>query len=131
MEIKTHKEINQTLSGKPINIDEGKTASVLLKTTNQMVADEKGLIHGGFIFSAADYCAMLTVNHPNVVLAKSEVKFLRPTKSGENILFKSRILEKKGNKYKIEVIGYNENKEEIFEGIFYCVITKKHVLDYE
>ncbi|EDP73897.1 hotdog domain-containing protein [Hydrogenivirga sp. 128-5-R1-1] len=96
-----------------------------------MIADEKGLIHGGFIFSSADYCAMITVNHPNVVLAKSEVKFLKPTKVGEKILFKSNLLEKNENKYKIEVIGYNENKKEIFKGIFYCVITKKHVLDYE
>lgn len=131
MEIKTHKKINNKLSGYPVEIKDGESAKVELITTEDMVADEKGLIHGGFIFSATDYCAMLTVNHPNVVLAKAEVKFLKPTKVGEKLLFQSEVLEKDKNKYKIQVKGFNENNEETFWGNFYCVITDKHVLENE
>ncbi|RMA97530.1 hotdog domain-containing protein [Hydrogenothermus marinus] len=127
MNIKTHNRINQTLSGKPIKIEGKKTAEVLLETTESMIADDFGLIHGGFIFSAADYCAMLTINHPNVVLAKSEVKFLKPVKVGEKVLFKSNVLKQENNKFEIEVNGY-KNDDKIFTGRFYCVITKNHVL---
>ena len=128
MEIKTHKKINQELSGKPVEIKEGQSATVILQTTDDMVADKTGLIHGGFIFSSADYCAMLTVNHPNVVLAKSEVKFLKPAKLGDSIKFISNVISKENNKWIIEVSGYiKENK--IFTGKFFCVITEKHVLE--
>lgn len=81
MQIKTHLKINQKLNGTPISITEGQKGELLLRTTEDMVADEKGLIHGGFIFSAADYLAMITVNHPNVVLGSSSVRFIKPVKS--------------------------------------------------
>ena len=54
MEIKTHNKINLKLSGEAIDLIEGKTATVKLETSEDMLADDKGLIHGGFIFSAAD-----------------------------------------------------------------------------
>ncbi|MFX1480190.1 MAG: hotdog domain-containing protein [Promethearchaeota archaeon] len=51
-----------------------------------MIVDETGLIHGGFIFELADYCAMLTVNHPNIVLAKAEVNFLEAVRLNDYII---------------------------------------------
>ena len=129
MEIKTHKKINQHLCGFPIEIKDGKFAIVKLETMENMAADEKGLVHGGFIFGAADYCAMLTINDPNVVLGKSEVKFLKPTKVGESIIFKSKVIEKQGKKWKIEISGFNEKNELSFTGVFYCIVPDKHVLD--
>lgn len=129
MEIKTHKEINQELCGIPIAIQDGEFAVVKLKLTENMKVDEKGLVHGGFIFGGADYCAMLTVNHPNVVLAKAEVKFIKPAKVGEEIIFKSKILEKNATKYLIKVNGFNKEDTLVFTGSFYCVITEKHVLE--
>lgn len=50
-----------------------------------MKVDSHGLIHGGFLFGAADYASMLAVNDPNVVLASAEVRFLRPLKSGDTV----------------------------------------------
>jgi hypothetical protein len=38
----------------------GEAAEVVLTATEEMVVDEKGLIHRGFTF---DYAAMLAVNH--------------------------------------------------------------------
>lgn len=43
MQIKTHKSINQTLSGEPIRIEEGKNGALKLKTSKDMKADEKAL----------------------------------------------------------------------------------------
>jgi acyl-coenzyme A thioesterase PaaI-like protein len=61
-------------------------SQVELVTTAQMAADEQGLVHGGFIFGAADYAAMIAVNHPHVVLGASDVKFLKPVRVGETVM---------------------------------------------
>ncbi|WP_457635375.1 hotdog domain-containing protein [Persephonella sp.] len=129
MEIKTHREIDRNLSGTPTAVETDRFASVLLEITDKMKADEKGLVHGGFIFSAGDYCAMLAVNHPNVVLAKAEVKFLKPVRVGEHLFFEGIVAEKNENKRTVEVTAKNEKNEIVFTGRFYCVIPDKHVLD--
>jgi len=129
MEIKTHKKINQKLCGKPIEIKDDLFAKVLLKTTEDMVADEKGLIHGGFIFGAADYCAMLTVNDPNVVLGSSEVKFLKPVKLGDILEFEGTIIYSDGHKRIVNVISKKQDGTKVFQGNFKCYILEKHVLD--
>ena len=125
--VKTHTKINRNLSGEPVDIKEG-FAEVKLKTTDVMSADDKGLVHGGFIFSSADYTAMLAVNHPNVVLAGAEVKFLKPVRAGEEITFIGRTKEREGKKVKVHVEG-KRNGEKVFEGTFLCVIPEKHVLE--
>ena len=130
MQIKTHHKIDNSLSGYPISIEEGKTATVKLITDERMIADEKGLIHGGFIFSSADYCAMLTVNHPNVVLGGAEVKFLKPLKLGQNAIFQSEVISQEGKKITVKVVGYIEDSnQQFFEGLFKCYILDKHVLE--
>ncbi|MDQ7056111.1 MAG: hotdog domain-containing protein [Persephonella sp.] len=129
MEIKTHQQIDQSISGIPTAVETDRFASVILEITDQMKADEKSLVHGGFLFSAADYCSMLAVNHPNVVLAKAEVRFLKPVRVGEHIFFEGIVVERKENRRTVEVSGKNEKNEIVFAGKFYCVIPEKHVLD--
>ncbi|MGB9767009.1 MAG: hotdog domain-containing protein [Sulfurihydrogenibium sp.] len=130
MQIKTHQKIDNSLSGEVLSVEEGKSATVRLKTDNRMVADEKGLIHGGFIFSAADYCAMVTVNHPNVVLGSADVRFLKPLKLGQTAIFKSEVLSTEGRKTLLKVEGFFEDtQEKFFEGNFKCYTLDKHVLE--
>ena len=71
MNIQTHSAIDRGLCGKPLELEEGR-AVVRLETRDVMRADERGLVHGGFLFGALDYAAMLAVNHPHVVLGKAE-----------------------------------------------------------
>ncbi|MEZ0344384.1 MAG: PaaI family thioesterase [Caldimicrobium sp.] len=127
MHIKTHKKIDQSLSGTPLELSEGK-AVVKLKTDERMVADEKGLIHGGFIFSLADYAAMLAVNEETVVLAKAEVKFIKPVKLGDEILAMAEVKETEGKKRKVYV-EVKRQDEVVFSGEFLCVVPERHVLD--
>ncbi|WP_457638592.1 hotdog domain-containing protein [Persephonella sp.] len=129
MDIRTHQAIDQSLSGVPTAVETDRFASVILEITDVMRADEKGLVHGGFIFSAGDYCAMLAVNHPNVVLAKAEVKFLKPVRVGEHLFFEGIVSEKEGNRRTVEVNAKNEMNEIVFTGKYYCVIPEKHVLE--
>ena len=125
--VKTHTKVDTSLSGEPVEISEG-SAKVKLKTTEVMSADDKGLVHGGFLFSAADYTAMLSVNHPNVVLAGANVRFLKPVRVGEEVLFTGKIEEMENQKVKVYVEG-RKGEEKVFEGTFFCVVPEKHVLE--
>lgn len=127
MQIKTHRKIDQSLSGIPLELSEGKSI-VKLRTDERMIADEKGLIHGGFIFSLADYAAMLAVNEETVVLAKAEVKFIKPVKLSDEILAIAEVREVEGKKRKVYV-EVKKGEEVVFSGEFLCVVPEKHVLD--
>ncbi|MEJ2469482.1 MAG: hotdog domain-containing protein [Campylobacterales bacterium] len=126
MIVNTHLKIDNGLCGTVNALEEG-YAAVELETTLQMAADEQGLVHGGFIFGAADYAAMAAVNEPTVVLAESNCRFLAPSKAGDEIVFKAKCVERDGKKYQITVNGYCGEKE-IFTGLFKAVVTGKHVL---
>ena len=124
--IYTHDKINHNLCGEIVTLDEGYVELELL-TTKEMVADDMGLVHGGFIFSAADYAAMVAVNQKNVVLVASECQFLSPVKVGDTVTFKARLRNKDGRKRNVEVDGFVYDIK-VFSGIFKTVITERHVL---
>lgn len=125
--INTHLEINNSLCGDAKLIEEGKSR-VTMTLTKEMKADEKGLIHGGFIFGLADYAAMVAVNHPNVVLASSSCKFLKPSVVGDNLVAQAKIESVEKNRYNI-LVDVTSDDSKIFSGEFLAVIPKKHVLD--
>lgn len=122
----THLEINETLCGAPVKIEEG-YCLIRFDATEAMKVDSFGLVHGGFIFGAADYAAMLAVNHPNVVLGSAEVQFLKPLKVRETIFAEAKVVETKGRKKTVSVSVSLEDTE-IFKGTFTCFVLDKHVL---
>src|SRR5512135_1370351 len=117
MNLNTHLWINQSLCGRVLSVDEG-MAIVKLDTIPEMAADEHKLVHGGFIFGAADYAAMAAVNDPNVVLGSAEVKFLKPTKCGESVSLMAKVVEAEGKRRSVEVEGNDEAGAKVFSGIF-------------
>ena len=127
MKVNTHLEINENLCGKVLKVAED-YALIRLETNESMKADSMGLIHGGFIFGAADYAAMVAVNDPNVVLGAAEVRFLKPVKWGDSILAEAKVREKAGKKQIVEVVVTVE-EEEVFKGSFTCFVLEKHVLE--
>lgn len=124
--LKTHLRINQALSGEITKMELG-YVEVLLTTLPEMLADDIGLIHGGFIFSAADFAAMAAVNEKNVVLVASDCQFLSPVKLHDEVLFVARVRHKEGRKRNIHVVAHVLDIK-VFEGEFKTVITDKHVL---
>jgi len=124
--LKTHEEINRDLCGEINKLEKGYVELVLL-TTDAMIADEQGLIHGGFIFSAADYAAMAAVNEKNVVLVASESQFLSPVKFGDVVNFKAKVRHKEGRKRNVSVKAFVLDIK-VFDGEFKTVITDRHVL---
>lgn len=123
----THLKVNNKYSGLPVELKEG-YSKIKLKTTIEMVTDENGLIHGGFIFSLADYASMLAVNHPNVVLGGANVKFLKPAILGDELLAEANLIKKEGKKLIVNV-DIKKNNEIIFKGEFICFVPEIHVLE--
>jgi len=122
----THEKVNSAFSGEVVKLERG-NAKVVLETIEVMRADDVGLVHGGFIFSAADFAAMAAVNEPNVVLASSSCLFLSPVRIGDKVTFEAIEHQKEGRKRTVSVKGY-VHEIKVFEGEFKTVITERHVL---
>lgn len=126
MEILTHKKISRDLCGTPVEVEKN-VSRVQLQTTRDMAVDETGLVHGGFIFGLADYAAMIAVNHPNVVLAGAEVKFLKPVAAGATVAAKA-VVESGDDRKKNVTVSVDQDGETVFKGQFRCVVLNHHVL---
>ncbi|TFG15927.1 MAG: thioesterase [Promethearchaeota archaeon] len=127
IEQNTHLKINKTLSGEIIKLDNN-YSKVRLVTNSDMVVDERGLIHGGFIFNLADFASMVAVNHPNVVLGGANVKFFKPVQNGDILVAEANLTSIEGKKNLVNVKVSKDN-DVVFKGDFVCFITETHVLD--
>jgi len=124
--IQTHERINTDLCGEVIKMEKG-YVEVRLTTSSDMIADSIGLIHGGFIFGAADYAAMLAVNEKNVVLVGSDCQFLSPVKFHDEVDIIARVRHQEGKKRNVHVEAFVLDIK-VFEGEFKTVVTERHVL---
>jgi acyl-coenzyme A thioesterase PaaI-like protein len=123
----THVSIDPTLVGTVTKI-EPNFAEVLLHTTQRMAADAQGLVHGGFVFGAADYAAMCAVNDPYVVLGASEVRFVAPVRAGDAVVCRARVTQTKGKKQIVSVEAFVAEKR-VLEGVFTTFVLDEHVLE--
>jgi len=124
--LQTHEKVSSDFSGEIVVHEKG-YVEVRLTTTPEMLADDIGLIHGGFIFSAADYAAMVAVNEKNVVLVACDCQFLSPVKFHDEVNIIARVRHKEGRKRNVHVEGFVLDIK-VFEGEFKTVVTDNHVL---
>ena len=129
-EVRTHLGLDRRLCGRPMEVAEG-SAVVSFEALPEMAADERGLVHGGFVFGLADHAAMLAVNHLNVVLGSAEVRFLKPVAVGERLEARAVVEEADGRKsrVKVEVLRVGSSTEVVMAGTFLCFVLERHVLD--
>ena len=134
----THLAIDRTLCGEPLELTPGRSRVVLV-TRPEMAADERGLVHGGFVFGLADYAAMLAVDHPNVVLGAAEVRFLAPCVTGDRLVAEGKVVEggvEVEGEVEVEAGGKKTVRVEVrrdasllFTGTFTCFVLPNHVLE--
>jgi len=127
MDIHTHHLIDQELCGQPVDLQPGYCRATFT-ATDRMAADDKGLVHGGFVFGLADYAAMLAVNDPHVVLGAAALKFLKPVSVGDVLSAEARVIEVKGRKH-VVAVQVSRNDETMLEGQLTCLVLDRHVLD--
>ncbi len=127
MTLATHLGIDASLCGTVTDLSPG-WAVVRLVTLPVMAADEMGLVHGGFVFGAADFAAMAAVNDPFVVLAGAECKFLKPVQVGQTVTLTAQVTSREGRKSLVDVVAECESLP-IFRATFKCAVLDRHVLE--
>ena len=127
MQQRTHLGIHAGLVGAVTSIAPG-AATVSLRATAEMSADDRGLVHGGFTFGLADYAAMCAVNDPNVVLGSAETRFLAPVVQGQEMIATATVSAEKGRKRSVAV-SVAVDGSEVMSGTFTCFVLDQHVLD--
>lgn len=125
----THLAIDRRLCGEPVALDEG-TATTRFVTTPEMAADERGLVHGSFVFGLVDYAAMLAVNDPFVVLGSADVRFTAPVRVGDEVTATATRVEHKGRKHVLTVQA-RVGEREVLTGTLTAFVLDQHVLGAE
>ena len=123
----THREIDRRLCGTPVLLEEGRS-EVRLVTTSEMAVDDRGLVHGGFVFGLADHAAMLAVNDPNVVLGSADVRFTAPVRAGATLNAHAEVSESDGRRRTVSVEVRDDNRV-VLTGAFTCFVLDMHVLE--
>ena len=125
--LKTHYRVAGDLSGRVVELKPG-YAKVSLITTNDMKADDKALVHSGFLVSAALFCAMGSVNDPFVTPLTTEIKFLSPVKVGDVVIFEAFEKIQRGKRREIKVTGML-NDVKIITCEVIALIFEEHILN--
>lgn len=129
-ELRIYKKINREFCGELVLPLEKSRAVVKFTPNEKMVADDKMLIHYGFIFNSASFCAMAAVNEPNSIIIYSEVKFLSPLELGNEVIFKANSTHSDLKKREISVEGFLYNIK-IFDAIFHIVVFDKPLFEID
>lgn len=124
---KTHLQADPQLCGTVICTGPG-TAQAELTACQRMRVDERGLVHGGFVFGLADYAAMLAVNEPNVVLTSAQTRFLKPACVGDRLVATARTVTRNGRQHRVAV-EVRVGETTVLEGELTCLVPSSHVLD--
>ncbi|QKG29071.1 PaaI family thioesterase [Campylobacter sp. RM16187] len=125
-ELKTSPHINLSLSGSVVALGPNH-AKTNFFATNEMVCDAQGLIHGGFVFSAASYAALASINETYSVMIGAKIHFYAPTMVNEMIEFDAHAHFGESKKREVRVIGKTKDIK-VFEGTFQVVVLEDHIL---
>ena len=123
----THPRAHPTWVGVCLDQDPG-AAIATLTASADMAVDDRGLVHGGFVFGLADYAAMLAVDDPNVVLGAADVRLLRPVQIGDALVAQAAVDSQSGKKRIVKVV-VRRGETEVLTGTFTAFVLDRHVLD--
>jgi acyl-coenzyme A thioesterase PaaI-like protein len=123
----THPKIDRALCGEPVALAPGK-ATTRFVATEAMNTDDRGLVHGGFVFGLTDHAAMLAVNDPHVVLGSADVRFVAPVKVGDEVVASAEVTEEKGKK-RVLTVSAKVGDTEVLTGTMVAFVLERHVLD--
>ena len=126
-ESRTHLAIDHGLCGAPRVIGDGEGEARFV-TMSAMAVDDRGLVHGGFVFGLVDHAAMVAVNDPNVVLGSADVRFAAPVAVGAEVVATAQVTESKGKKRVLAVRAVADGKE-VLTGTLTAFVLPNHVLD--
>ncbi len=90
--------------GELIEIEPGKKGLSLLETDQSMCLEKCNIVRGHIIFAQANSLANAVVDLPVAVTGKADLDFLRTVRSGQKLIAKAQVAERKGHRFLIEVV---------------------------
>lgn len=126
MQRHTHEAIDPELCGTPVAMTPG-AAEVEMIAIARMAVDDRGLVHGGFVFGLADHAAMLAIDAPTVVLGAAELRFVAPVRVGDRVRAKAQLRGVEGKKHLVDVEATVEARP-VLRGSLTCFVPERHVL---
>lgn len=124
-ELKTSVAIKLNLSGVVTELKKSH-AKTKLFTIEEMVCDLEGLIHSGFVFSAANYAALASINEEFCVSINARINFFAPVRLGDIVEFDAQAYFDEARKRDVRVVGKVRDIK-VFEGTFQFVVLEEHV----
>jgi len=101
--------------GELIDIELGKSGIAILKTVKSMAFNRTGIIRSHYIFSLADSLAISIIDAEVALTGIARLRYKIPVYTGQTLVAKARVAQKKGNKYLVSV-HVKSNHEEVFTG---------------
>lgn len=126
-ELKTSNAIKLNLNGTTTFLEKNH-AKTRFYTNADMVADDDGLIHTGFIFSAANYAALVAINEEFCVTIGARIHFYGAIKLGDVVEFEAKAHFDESRKREVRVMGKTKDIK-IFEGTFQLVTLEEHIFE--
>ncbi len=93
----------------------GELGSTQLTIDENMVLSKARVARGHHLFAQANSLAIALVDAEVAVTGSVEMKFIRPVHFGETVLAEGKVLQRKGNKYLVE-INASVNHEKVLSG---------------
>ena len=105
----------EEIVGELIDLELGKNAIAILKTTKDMAFNKTGIVRSHYIFSLADSLAISIIDAEVALTGVARLSYKKPVYAGQTLVAKARIARNKGNKYLVTVHVKTDQKE-VFTG---------------
>jgi len=105
----------EEIVGELIDLELGKNAIAILKTTKDMAFNKTGIVRSHYIFSLADSLAISIIDSEVALTGLARLSYKKPVYAGQTLVAKARIARNKGNKYLVSVHVKTDQKE-VFTG---------------
>jgi len=105
----------EEIVGELIDLELGKNAIAILKTTKDMAFNKTGIVRSHYIFSLADSLAISIIDAEVALTGVARLSYKKPVYAGQTLVAKARIARNKGNKYLVSV-HVKADQKEVFTG---------------
>ena len=105
----------EEIVGELIDLELGKNAIAILKTTKDMAFNKTGIVRSHYIFSLADSLAISIIDAEVALTGLARLSYKKPVYAGQTLVAKARIARNKGNKYLVSV-HVKADQKEVFTG---------------
>jgi acyl-coenzyme A thioesterase PaaI-like protein len=125
-EITVYSKANRETFGDVVEYSDN-FAKLSFTTTKDMVIDESGMIHPGYIVSVAIYAAACAANDQLALPVETLSKFITPLEKGKVIEFKATASHSSTRTRDVRVVG-KMGDVVVYEGDIKLVVVDKHPL---